>query len=146
MKQVTLDGNGHQLLRHMKSEKLVRLSLSLAGIGLLPLGLFYGFMPNTRWSALFDISISSQSGHVIFGAMAGLYMCFGLFWIAGAVMHKIRIAALYSFTIFMFGLAGGRCVSLIIHGAPHWLLSASLLVELCAGVLGILMLRAMNSK
>jgi hypothetical protein len=41
----------------------------------------------------------------------------------------------------MFGLAGGRILSLILDGMPHWLLAVYLVLELVFGVLGILLIK-----
>jgi hypothetical protein len=47
--------------------------------------------------------------------------------------------------VFMLGLAGGRILSLIVDGVPHWLLLLYLALELLFGILGLLLIRS-NKK
>jgi predicted membrane protein len=115
--------------------------LLVASIGLLPIALSYGLMPQKSLSYLFDISVSDPNGIHIFRAVMGLYLALIIFWLIGAFMVQIRQAALYSLIVFMFGLAAGRILSLFIDGMPHWLLVVYLVLELGFGVLGILLIR-----
>ena len=115
--------------------------LLLTAIGLLPIALSYGLMPQKSLSYLFDISVSDPNGAHIFRAVMGLYLALILFWCAGALKVQVRQAALYSLVVFMFGLAAGRVLSLIIDGMPHWLLIAYLVLELSFGVIGLLLLK-----
>ena len=115
--------------------------LLVAAIGLLPIALSYGLMPQKSLSFLFDISVSDPNGIHIFRAVMGLYLALIMFWLIGVFIVKIRQAALYSLIVFMFGLAAGRILSLIIDGMPHWLLVVYLVLELGFGVLGILLIK-----
>jgi predicted membrane protein len=115
--------------------------LLVAAIGLLPIALSYGLMPQKSLSYLFDISVSDPNGIHIFRAVMGLYLALIMFWLIGAFMVQIRQAALYSLIVFMFGLAAGRILSLFIDGVPHWLLVVYLVLELGFGVLGILLIK-----
>jgi hypothetical protein len=71
----------------------------------------------------------------------GLYLALIIFWLIGAFRVQVRQAALYSLIVFMFGLAAGRILSLIIDGMPHWLLAVYLVLELVFAVLGILLIK-----
>ena len=115
--------------------------LLVAAIGLLPIALSYGLMPQKSLSFLFDISVSDPNGIHIFRAVMGLYLALIMFWLIGVFIVQIRQAALYSLIVFMFGLAAGRILSLIIDGMPHWLLVVYLVLELGFGVLGILLIK-----
>ena len=115
--------------------------LLVAAIGLLPIALSYGLMPQKSLSFLFDISVSDPNGVHIFRAVMGLYLALIMFWLIGVFKVQIRQAALYSLIVFMFGLAAGRILSLIIDGMPHWLLVVYLVLELGFGVLGILLIK-----
>ena len=119
--------------------------LLVAAIGLLPIALSYGLMPQKSLSFLFDISVSDPNGIHIFRAVMGLYLALIMFWLIGVFIVQIRQAALYSLIVFMFGLAAGRILSLIIDGMPHWLLVVYLVLELGFGVLGILLSLLQNS-
>ena len=115
--------------------------LLIAAIGLLPIALSYGLMPQKSLSYLFDISVSDPNGIHIFRAVMGLYLALILFWCAGAFKIQVRQAALYSLIVFMLGLAVGRMLSLAIDGMPHWLLIVYLVLELGFGVMGLVLLK-----
>ena len=114
--------------------------LFIIAIGLLPIALSYGLIPQKSMSYLYDISISDINSIHIFRAVMCLYLALALFWIIGAFKVQVRQAALYSLIVFMFGLAVGRILSLIIDGMPHWLLGAYLVMEISFGTLGMLLL------
>jgi hypothetical protein len=99
--------------------------LLITAIGLFPIALSY----------------SDPNGVHIFRAVMGLYLALVLFWFIGAFNVQVRQAALYSLIVFMFGLAAGRVLSLIIDGMPHWLLVVYLVLELGFGFLGILIIK-----
>ena len=115
--------------------------LLVAAIGLLPIALSYGLMPQKSLSFLFDISVSDPNGIHIFRAVMGLYLALIMFWLIGAFIVQLRQAALYSLIVFMFGLAAGRILSLIIDGMPHWLLVVYLVLELGFSIIGILLIK-----
>ena len=118
-----------------------RIFLLVTAIGLIPIALSYGLMPQKSLSYLFDIPASSQNSIHIFRALMGLYLALVLFWIIGAFKVQVRQAALYSLIVFMLGLAAGRLLSLALDGIPHWLLIVYLMLELGFGVLGILLIK-----
>ena len=115
--------------------------LLITAIGLFPIALSYGLIPQKSLSYLFDITVSDPNSIHIFRAVMGLYLALVIFWFIGAFKIQLRQAALYSLVVFMFGLAAGRILSLIIDGMPHWLLAVYLVLELVFGVLGILLIK-----
>jgi hypothetical protein len=115
--------------------------LLVAAVGLLPIALSYGLVPQKSLSYLFDITVSEPNSVHIFRAVMGLYLALIIFWLIGAFKVQVRQAALYSLIVFMFGLAAGRILSLIMDGMPHWLLALYLVLELVFGVLGILLIK-----
>ena len=115
--------------------------LLVVAIGLLPIALSYGLIPQKSLSYLFDITVSDPNSIHIFRAVMGLYLALIIFWLIGAFKVQVRQAALYSLIVFMFGLAAGRILSLIIDGMPHWLLAVYLVLELIFGVLGVLLIK-----
>ena len=121
--------------------KIRQIFLLIAAIGLTPIALSYGFMPQKSLHYLFDVSVSDTNSIHIFRAVMGLYLALVLFWITGAFKVKVRQAALYSLIVFMLGLAAGRILSLVVDGIPHWLLVVYLVLELVFGVLGILLIK-----
>ena len=118
--------------------------LLIAAAGLIPIALSYGVVPQATLKFLFDISIDGTNGTHIFRAIMGLYFALIIFWILGARSAKLTRPALFSLTVFMLGLAGGRTLSLLIDGMPHWLLFVYLILEILFGVVGLLMLITMN--
>lgn len=114
--------------------------LLFAAFGLTPIALGYGAVPDVSLQWLFDIEASATNLKHIFRAVMGLYLALVVFWLIGAFNTKLQPAALWSLTVFMFGLAGGRVLSLILDGFPHPLLFVYLLLEVVMGVLGIMLI------
>jgi len=115
--------------------------LLFTAVGLLPIALSYGLIPQKSMSYLLNITVSDKNLVHIFRAIMGLYLALSLFWIIGVYKVHLRQAALYSLIVFMFGLAAGRILSLLIEGVPHWLLIIYLLLELGFGTIGMLLLK-----
>ena len=115
--------------------------LLVTAIGLTPIALSYGLVPQKSLSYLFDVSVSNINGSHIFRAMMGLYLALLSFWIVGAFRVQLRQAALYSLVVFMLGLSLGRVLSLAVDGMPSWLLIGYLGLELIFGILGLILLK-----
>ncbi|MGB2959302.1 MAG: DUF4345 domain-containing protein [Bacteroidota bacterium] len=113
--------------------------LLIAGIGLVPIALAYGVVPQKSLGYCLDISLSNTNSIHIFRAAMGLYLALSLFWILAAFKVHLRQAALYSLIVFMLGLAAGRILSLLIDGIPHWLLLVYLVLELGFGAVGLVL-------
>jgi hypothetical protein len=79
--------------------------LLVTAIGLIPIALSYGLLPQKSLSYLFDVSISNINGSHIFRALMSLYLALLTFWIVGAFKVQLRQAALYSLIVFIFGLS-----------------------------------------
>ena len=121
-------------------EKLQKILLLFVSVGLIPIALGYGYMPEKSMSHLFNITVSEVNLAHILRAVMGLYFALVIFWIIGAYKTSLREAALYSLVVFMFGLAAGRILSLILDGVPDWLLLVYLVLELLFGVLGLILI------
>ena len=115
--------------------------LLVIAIGLMPVALSYGLLPERSLGLLFDVSVSNVNGTHIFRAIMGLYLALIAFWIIGAFKVEVRQAALYSLVVFMLGLAAGRALSLVVDGMPHWLLVVYLGLEIVIGTLGVQLLK-----
>jgi hypothetical protein len=118
-----------------------KLFLIITAIGLTPIALSYGAVPSASLSYLFGFSVESLNLTHIFRAVMGLYLALVVFWIAGALSSSLTIPALWSLVVFMFGLATGRVMSLLLDGVPHWLLIVYLVLELAFGLVGLRLLR-----
>ena len=119
-----------------------KLFLIITAIGLTPIALSYGAVPSASLSYLFGFSVESLNLTHIFRAVMGLYLALVVFWIAGALSSSLTIPALWSLVVFMFGLAAGRVLSLLLDGVPHWLLIVYLGLELAFGLVGLRLLRS----
>lgn len=117
------------------------LFLVVTAVGLTPIALGYGAAPERSLAFLFDIPVESTELAHIFRAVMGLYLSLVVFWLAGAINPKLTQAALWSLVVFMFGLAAGRALSLVLDGFPHWLLFVYLVLEVAFGAIGWMLLR-----
>jgi hypothetical protein len=115
--------------------------LVITAIGLIPIALSYGLLPEKSPGSVFAIDANSINTVHMFRAIMGLYLGLVIFWIAGAKSESLRIPALWSLTFFMLGLAAGRVASLVIDGMPHPLLLVFLVLELVFGFIGYYLIR-----
>ena len=118
-----------------------KLYLWISAIGLIPVGLSYGVVPEQSLGRLFGIAVESTNQVHIFRGITGLYLGMVVFWILGAVNEKYERAAILSEIVFMGGLAAGRIVSILVDGWPHWLLTGYTIVEIVLAAIGIVLLR-----
>lgn len=125
-------------------EKLQKALLLIVAIGLIPIALSYGLIPEKSLSFLFNIPVTEINLINILRAVMGLYLALIIFWFIGAYKIQLRQAAIYSLIVFMFGLAAGRIVSLILDGVPNWLLLVYLALELSFGIAGLALVKKSN--
>jgi hypothetical protein len=128
-------------MKKSTTDMLQKSLLIFVAIGLIPIALGYGLLPEKSMSYLFNISVTETNLAHILRAVMGLYLALVIFWLIGAFNIQLRQAALYSLVVFMFGLAAGRILSLLIDGVPNWLLIVYLGLELLFGVLGLVLVR-----
>ena len=64
--------------------------LLITAIGLIPIALSYGLLPQKSLSYLFDIELSNINGSHIFRAVMGLYFALLSFWIVGAFKVSVK--------------------------------------------------------
>jgi len=115
--------------------------LWVSAIGLIPIALSYGVVPELSLNWLFGISIDLPNETHIFRGVMGLYLALVMLWILGATNENYEHAAILSEVFFMSGLAVGRFLSLLVDGWPHWLLVNYLVLEAILAVAGIILLR-----
>lgn len=121
----------------MDNKRLQKILLIISAIGLVPIALGYGLMPEKTLTPLFGFSLDSVNLVHIMRAFMGLYIGQLVFWLLGASKPELRKPAMYSLIFFMLGLAGGRILSLVIDGLSHWLLIVYLVLELTIGFIGL---------
>ena len=126
--------------------KLQKALLIIVAIGLIPIALSYGLIPDKSMSYLYEITDLQLNQIHIFRAIMCLYLALIVFWLIGAFNINLRQAALYSLVVFMFGLAAGRIISLFVDGIPNWLLLVYLLLELGFGAIGYVLIKKSASR
>lgn len=75
----------------------------------------------------------------------GLYLGQTGFWVIGAIKPKLTLASLWSVVIFMWGLALGRILSVIVDGIPNTRLLVNLLLEIAYGLVAVVIIRKFNA-
>ena len=112
------------------------LCLLLIAPGVLVVSLSYGLYPEITLKYLYDIEVNSANLANIFRAIMGLYIALSIFWIVGAFKDSLRLAALWSLTVFMTGVGLGRVLSIVIDGMPDMIFINYLIVEIIGAFLG----------
>jgi hypothetical protein len=115
--------------------------LWISAIGLIPVALSYGVVPELSMNWLFGITVELPNEAHIFRGVMGLYLALVTLWILGATNERYERAAILSEIFFMSGLAVGRFLSVLVDGWPHWLLASYIVVEAILAVAGILLLK-----
>jgi len=115
--------------------------LWISAIGLIPVALSYGVVPELSMNWLFGITVEVPNEAHIFRGVMGLYLALVMLWILGATNERYERAAILSEVFFMSGLAVGRLLSVLVDGWPHWLLASYIVVEAILAVVGILLLK-----
>ena len=86
--------------------------------------------------SLYEIEVSNINAANIYRGIMGLYIALSIFWIVGAFKDSLRLAALWSLTVFMAGVGLGRVLSIIIDGMPDMIFINYLIVEIIGAFLG----------
>lgn len=128
----------------MKKERFQKTLLIFTAIGLVPIALGYGLIPEKTLTPLYGFSVENVNLTHIMRAVMGLYIGQIIFWLLGAYKTELRKPAMYSLIIFMFGLAAGRILSLVLDGFSHWLLIVYLVLELTIGLIGLGLIMSEN--
>ena len=124
-----------------------RLFLLAMSLGLLPVALSYGLMPERSLPFLYGISDPDLSTRHVFRAVMGLYLGMICFWLTGALRPDLRTGALWTVFVFVTGIAMGRLLSLGLDGWPQPLLFGYLLAEIAlAGTSLALIFLARDAK
>ncbi|MFM1889754.1 MAG: hypothetical protein RLZZ565_511 [Planctomycetota bacterium] len=119
----------------------IRFYLLFSAVGLLPIALSYGISPGRVIPAILDVPVETTDLAHVLRAVMGLYVALIGLWIAGSIRSSLTTAALVADVIFMFGLAAGRLLSLVLDGMPSPLLTIYLVLEVGMGLWGVAMLR-----
>ena len=117
----------------MKSDSIF---LLVVAFGVFFVSLGYGLFPHTSMQSLYEIEVSNINSANIYRGIMGLYIALSIFWIVGAFKDSLRIAALWSLSVFMTGVGLGRVLSIIIDGIPDMIFVNYLVVEIIGAFLG----------
>ncbi|WP_299011691.1 DUF4345 domain-containing protein [uncultured Shewanella sp.] len=120
--------------------------LIISVIGVFPIALSYGVAPQTSIPWLYGFPVDTINSIHIFRAIMGLYLALIIFWILGASNKGLTSPALYSLIVFMWGLAAGRAMSLLIDGMANWLLNIYLGLEVLFALVGMLVLKRFKQE
>lgn len=123
-----------------------RAFLIFCAVGLVPIALGYGAKPSATLDAIFDITVNTTNLTHIMRAVMGLYLGMVVFWLYGAYKSSLTGPALVACAVFMLGLAGGRMLSFILDGMPHWLLIVYAALEIVLGLTAMHLYRRYTSS
>ena len=101
---------------------MTRFYLLFSAAGLFVIALSYGVAPAAVLPIVLDVTVEGTDLTHIFRAVMGLYLAMIVLWILGAFRASLTKAAVIAEVTFMFGLAVGRALSIIIDGMPSVLL------------------------
>ncbi len=130
----------------MSKDMKNRAFLIFCSVGLVPIALGYGAKPSLTMEFLFGITVDTTNLTHILRAVMGLYLGMVVFWLCGAFRKPMAGPALAGCAVFMLGLAGGRVLSFIMDGMPHWLLVVYAVLEVVLGVIAVVLYRGQGSE
>lgn len=120
---------------------MTRFYLLFSAAGLFAIALSYGVAPAAVLPKVLDLTVEGTDLTHIFRAVMGLYLAMIVLWVLGALRPNLTLAAVMAEVTFMFGLAFGRVLSILVDGVPSILLVAYTALEIVMGCWGILILK-----
>jgi hypothetical protein len=124
---------------------VARFYLIFSAVGLSAVALSYGVAPAAVLPNVLDLTVEGTDLTHIFRAIMGLYLAMIALWLLGACRPKFTRAAVIAEIAFMFGLAAGRVLSIILDGVPSVLLVGYTIAEIALGSWGVLVLNKCSS-
>ena len=119
---------------------MARFYLLFSAAGLFVISLSYGIDPKAVLPKALDITADGTDLTHIFRAIMGLYLGMIVLWVLGAFRESLSRTAVIAEVVFMFGLACGRVLSIIVDGVPSALLVVYIVLEVAMGLWGVLIL------
>jgi hypothetical protein len=120
---------------------MTRFYLLFSAAGLFVIALSYGVAPAAILPIALDVTVERTDLTHIFRAVMGLYLGMIILWVLGAFRANLTRVAVIAEVTFMFGLALGRVVSIVIDGIPSMLLVVYAVLEIVMGLWGVLILK-----
>ena len=126
---------------------MMRLYLLVVAVGLFPIALSYGVNPAGVLPRYMNLSIEGTDLTEILRAVMCLYLGMVAFCLIAVFFRPSwqHVAVIWT-VFFMFGLAIGRLISLVVDGVPSRILIVYLVVELAMGVIGLALLAREGSS
>ena len=129
----------------MTIDQAQRFFLLAMGLGLVPVALSYGVIPERSLPFLYGIGDPDLATRHVFRAVMGLYLGMICFWLAGVLRPELRIPAIWTVFVFVTGIGLGRVLSLGLDGWPGPILVLYLIAEIAlAGTSLVLITRSTN--
>ncbi len=120
---------------------MTRFYLLFSAAGLVAVALSYGVAPEALLPKVLDLTVEGTDLTHVFRAVMGLYLGMIVLWVLGAFRANLTRAAVIAEIAFMFGLAFGRVLSIIVDGVPSALLIFYAVLEVAMGLWGVLVLK-----
>lgn len=125
---------------------MMRLYLLVVAAILVPPALSYGIAPATVLPKTMDIAVSGTDQIEMLRAVMGLYLGMTVFCAIAAFKPKWRYVATVWAVFFMYSIAAGRLLSLVVDGVPSRILFMYMITELAFGTIGLYVLRREQRK
>jgi Domain of unknown function (DUF4345) len=119
---------------------MVKLFLLFVAVILVPPALSYGIDPAAVLPKSMNIAVEGTDQTEMFRAIMGLYLGMTIFCIIAAFTPAWRHVATIWAVFFLYSIAAGRILSLIVDGLPSRILLFYMTVELIGGTLGLIVL------
>ncbi len=120
---------------------MTRFYLLFSAAALVAVALSYGVAPEALLPKVLDLTVEGTDLTHVFRAVMGLYLGMIVLWVLGAFRANLTRAAVIAEIAFMFGLAFGRVLSIIVDGVPSALLIFYAVLEVAMGLWGVLVLK-----
>ena len=124
---------------------MARFYLIFSAAGLVAVALSYGVAPAVVLPKVLDLTVEGTDLTHILRAIMGLYLGMIALWVLGAFRSNFTRPAVIAEVFFMFGLAGGRVLSIAVDGVPSKLLIGYTVVEITMGLWGVLILKKLST-
>ena len=119
---------------------MIRAYLLLVAANLVPIALSYGLLPGEVLPRIASVQVEGTDQIAIYRAIMGLYLGTAAFLGISAFKADWRRVATIWAIFFLFSLAAGRILSLVLDGLPSPLFLFYLAAELLIGAVGLILL------
>ncbi len=125
---------------------MMRLFLIAVALILVPPALSYGVDPAAMLPKTMDITVQGTDQTEMLRAIMGLYLGMSVFCILAAFKPEWRFVAVIWAVFFLYSIAAGRLLSLVVDGVPSRILLFYMAVELIGGTIGLAILARERRK